>query len=99
MLAAHFSITRGSAARIECRMNSSGLAETDFLPLLMLVQGWVAVQSWVATIFVPLNFLGGVYATIIQAFIDIRNLSQVSFNELKLGMELPSSLAAPCTLP
>lgn len=34
----------------------------------------MAVQSWVATIFVPLNFLGGVYATIIQAFIDIRNL-------------------------
>ena len=27
----------------------------------MSVGEWVAVQSWVTTIFVPLNFLGGVY--------------------------------------
>lgn len=32
----------------------------------MTLGGWVAVQSWVTTIFVPLNFLGSVYSMIIQ---------------------------------
>jgi len=43
----------------------------------MTLGGWVAVQSWVTTIFVPLNFLGSVYAAIIQALIDIKNLGEL----------------------
>ena len=39
--------------------------------------GWIAVQSWVSTVFQPLNFLGSVYGAIYQAFIDIRNLSEL----------------------
>ena len=41
------------------------------------IGGWIAVQSWVSTIFVPLNYLGSVYSTIHQSFIDIRNLSEL----------------------
>lgn len=45
----------------------------------MSIGNWVAVQSWVVTIFVPLNFLGSVYAMIIQSLIDITNLSELLF--------------------
>ena len=43
----------------------------------MSLGDWVAVQSWVTTVFVPLNFLGTVYSMIIQSLIDIRNLSEL----------------------
>jgi ABC-type transport system involved in Fe-S cluster assembly fused permease/ATPase subunit len=43
----------------------------------MTIGGWIAVQTWVATIFAPLNFLGMVYQAVIQAFIDIRNLTEL----------------------
>lgn len=43
----------------------------------MNIGDWVACQSWVSTIFVPLNFLGTVYSMIIQSLIDIRNLSEL----------------------
>lgn len=43
----------------------------------MTLGGWIAVQSWVSTIFAPLNWLGSVYSAIFQAFIDIRNLSEL----------------------
>lgn len=43
----------------------------------MTIGGWIAVQSWVTTVFVPLNFLGSVYAAIFQAFIDIKNLTEL----------------------
>jgi len=38
---------------------------------------WVAIYSWVMTIFVPLNFLGSIYQGIVQALVDIRNLSEL----------------------
>lgn len=43
----------------------------------MTIGSWVAIQSWVAAVFVPLNFLGTVYAMIVQSLIDIRNLSEL----------------------
>ena len=43
----------------------------------MSLGGWVAVQAWIAQIFVPLNFLGSVYQVIFQAFIDVQNLSEL----------------------
>lgn len=43
----------------------------------MSLGGWIAVQAWVANVFAPLNFLGSVYNSIFQAFIDIRNLSEL----------------------
>lgn len=41
------------------------------------IGGWVAVQSWISTIFAPLSFLGSIYSAIIQALVDIRNLSEL----------------------
>lgn len=43
----------------------------------MTIGGWVALQSWVVQIFVPLGFLGSVYAMIIQALVDVKNLSEL----------------------
>ena len=43
----------------------------------MTVGAWVAVQTWILQIFQPLNFLGTVYSMIIQALIDVRNLSDL----------------------
>jgi ATP-binding cassette, subfamily B, heavy metal transporter len=43
----------------------------------MTIGSWIAVQSWVATVFAPLNFLGSIYGAVYQAFIDIRNLSEL----------------------
>jgi ABC-type transport system involved in Fe-S cluster assembly fused permease/ATPase subunit len=43
----------------------------------MSLGGWVAVQAWVGNIFVPLNFLGTVYAMIVQALVDIKNLGEL----------------------
>ena len=39
------------------------------------IGSWVALQTWVNNIFVPLNFLGSVYGAIVQALTDIKNLS------------------------
>lgn len=47
----------------------------------MSIGEWIAVQSWVTTIFVPLNFLGGVYNAIVQSMIDLRNLSELLSEE------------------
>lgn len=35
----------------------------------------VALQTWVMNVFTPLAFLGTVYGSIIQALVDIKNLS------------------------
>jgi ABC-type transport system involved in Fe-S cluster assembly fused permease/ATPase subunit len=43
----------------------------------MTLGSWVAVNTWVSQIFVPLNFLGSVYAMIVQSLIDVRNLSEL----------------------
>lgn len=43
----------------------------------MTIGGWIAVQTWVMTIFQPLNFLGMVYMSLVQAFVDIKNLSEL----------------------
>lgn len=43
----------------------------------MTIGGWVAVQAWVTTIYQPLNFLGSIYAAIVQALIDVKNLSEL----------------------
>ena len=38
---------------------------------------WVAVQTWITRIFIPLNFLGSVYSMIVNALVDVRNLSEL----------------------
>eukprot|EP01039_Chlorochromonas_danica_P002484 gene2484-2722_t len=43
----------------------------------MSIGAWIAVQAWVNTVFQPLNFLGSIYSAVFQAFIDIRNLSEL----------------------
>lgn len=43
----------------------------------MTLGSWVAVNTWVMQIFVPLNFLGTVYAMIVQSLLDVRNLSEL----------------------
>jgi len=43
----------------------------------MSIGVWIAIQSWVSNIFVPLNFLGSIYAAIVQALVDVRNLSEL----------------------
>ena len=43
----------------------------------MSLGSWVAVNTWVSQIFVPLNFLGTVYAMIVQSLVDVRNLSEL----------------------
>ena len=43
----------------------------------MSLGDWVAVQTWVTTIFIPLNFLGSIYGMIVQALVDVRNLSEL----------------------
>ena len=60
----------------------------------MTLGGWVAVQSWVTQIFVPLNFLGSVYAMIFQSFIDITNLSEMLAEQPDLVDE-PGAVAIP----
>ena len=56
--------------------------------------GWVAVQSWVAQIFVPLNFLGTVYAMIVQGLVDIKNLSELLYEQPDIVDE-PSAVPFP----
>lgn len=41
------------------------------------VGDFVAVNTYMVQLFTPLNFLGTVYNVIIQAFVDIRNLSEL----------------------
>eukprot|EP00605_Chrysophyceae_sp_TOSAG23-4_P000838 GSChrysophyteH1.ASY1.ANO1.929.1 assembled CDS len=43
----------------------------------MTIGTWVAIQSWVNQIFQPLNFLGTIYSGIVQALIDVSNLSEL----------------------
>jgi len=43
----------------------------------MSIGSWVAIQTWIVQIFQPLNFLGTVYHMIVQALIDVRNLSEL----------------------
>ena len=52
----------------------SGKAVTDGD---MTLGTWVAVQTWVTRVFVPLNFLGSVYSMIVNALVDVRNLSEL----------------------
>lgn len=56
----------------------------------MSLGGWVAVQAWVTTIFVPLNFLGTVYAMIVQSLIDIKNLGELLSEQPDI-VDLPGS--------
>jgi ABC-type transport system involved in Fe-S cluster assembly fused permease/ATPase subunit len=44
----------------------------------MQVGDFVAVLTYVAQLFAPLNFLGSVYNAIVMALIDLTNLSEVS---------------------
>jgi len=60
----------------------------------MTLGGWIAVQSWVTTIFIPLNFLGTVYASIFQSFIDIRNLSEL-LSESPDIVDQPGAISLP----
>lgn len=43
----------------------------------MSLGGWVAVMAWIIQIFQPLNFLGSIYSGIVQALIDVRNLTEL----------------------
>ena len=43
----------------------------------MTLGAWVAVMSWILQIFQPLQFLGFVYSGIVQALIDVRNLTEL----------------------
>ncbi len=43
----------------------------------MTMGTWVAIQSWINQIFQPLNFLGTIYSGVVQALIDVRNLSDL----------------------
>ena len=45
------------------------------------VGDWVAIYSWVITIFQPLFFLGTIYQVMVQAFVDIKNLSELLSTE------------------
>ena len=58
---------------------------------------WVAVQSWVAQIFVPLNFLGSVYGVIVQAIVDIENLSEILAEKGDI-QDLPGAKDIPKTV-
>lgn len=43
----------------------------------MSIGNWVAVQSWTNSVFGPLASIGGIVNTILQALIDVRNLSNL----------------------
>jgi len=62
----------------------------------MSLGDWVAVQSWVAQIFIPLNFLGSIYGMIVQSIVDIENLSEIlaekgDIQDLPGAKDIPSS--------
>ena len=50
----------------------------------MNVGDFVAVNVWIVQLFTPLNFLGTVYNAIITAWVDLRNLSQLLANQVRL---------------
>lgn len=43
----------------------------------MSIGSWIAVQAWVANVFAPLNWLGSLYSSIFQSFIDVQNLVEL----------------------
>jgi len=64
----------------------------------MSIGNWIAVQTWVSTIFVPLNFLGSIYSAILQAFIDIQNLSELLAQQPDIK-DPPGALPIPLIQP
>ena len=64
----------------------------------MTIGGWVAVQAWVTTIYQPLNFLGSIYAAIVQALIDVKNLSEVSPTSKGLSFSLYCRCLVSCAV-
>lgn len=62
----------------------------------MSIGGWIAVQSWVANVFVPLNFLGGIYSGIVQALVDVTNLSEL-LSESPDIVDLPEAVSMPAS--
>jgi len=60
----------------------------------MTIGGWVAIQTWIIQIFQPLNFLGTVYYMIVQALIDVRNLSEL-LSEKPDIVDLPTAKHLP----
>lgn len=43
----------------------------------MTIGAWVALQAWIIQMFLPLNFLGSIYGMVVNALIDVRNLSEL----------------------
>ena len=60
----------------------------------MSIGSWIAVQSWVSNVFAPLNWLGSIYSSIIQSFIDITNLSELLFQAPDL-VDVPNATDIP----
>ena len=60
----------------------------------MTIGAWVAIQSWVGNIFAPLSFLGTIYSMIVQALIDVRNLSDL-LSEKPDIVDLPTAKDIP----
>jgi ATP-binding cassette, subfamily B, heavy metal transporter len=56
------------------------------------IGAWVALQAWVGNIFIPLGFLGTIYGNIIQALVDVTNLSELLF-------ESPDIADSPTAVP
>jgi len=64
----------------------------------MTLGDFVAVNTWVNNLFVPLNFLGSVYNAIVTAWVDLKNLSQL-FAEEPDVTDAPHAKAMPALPP
>jgi ABC-type transport system involved in Fe-S cluster assembly fused permease/ATPase subunit len=65
----------------------------------LTIGDWVALQAWVSQIFIPLNYLGSVYGAIIQALVDVKNLSGIVIDIIRmLKLILPSFLSSCVSL-
>ena len=60
----------------------------------MTLGSWVAIMAWITQIFAPLNFLGSIYTGIVQALIDIRNLTEVLKEEPDI-VDVPNAVDIP----
>jgi hypothetical protein len=50
---------------------------TKSIKLIQIILDFIAVNAYIIGMFAPLNFLGSVYSSIIQALVDVKNLSQL----------------------
>jgi ABC-type transport system involved in Fe-S cluster assembly fused permease/ATPase subunit len=64
----------------------------------MEVGDFVAVLSYVAQLFAPLNFLGSVYNAIVMAIIDLTNLSELLAEDPDI-VDAPDAIALPTSNP